>query len=378
MAALKLNVLHWHILDSTSFPIKSEKFPQLSKGAYSPSAVYTLDDLRSLVKYAKSRAVRVVPEFEMPGHGSFSAGMPELSLTSCSDTLDVTNTSTYTFLADFLTEMTTVFTDELIYLGGDEVGKDSKCKWPGMHNYCGYHCFDEDPAVAAWMKQQGLNSSQTLDYFWEQVTKQVIPQLTNKTVGVWMSDTPNHGGAPEHWYFPPPNMSTLPAGAVANVYQDMAAAGPHLDAGTPVVLSVAYDGWYLDGHPDFAAVYNVRPCDQNQLDCDNPKYPARRGSLLGGSVSMWGELVDQFNFEADVWPGASALAERLWTDFPLASSGTGSAADALNRHHYLQCHWAMWGLATYTREKKKSEYTAVMDAGLGGDLCPADWSTPPM
>ena len=70
--------------------------------------------------------------------------------------------------------------------------------------------------------------------------------------------------------------------------------------------------------------------------------------------------------------------KRLWSDFPLVSSGTGSAADALKRHHNLQCHWAMWGLATYTREKKKSEYTAVMDAGLGGDHCPADWSTPPM
>ena len=77
-----------------------------------------------------------------------------------------------------------------------------------------------------------------------------------------------------------------------------------------------------------------------------------------------------------VWPGASALAERLWTDFPVANKGTGSAADALLRHHNLQCHWAMWGLATYTRKRKGSEDTAVMDASLS-NLCPADWSTVP-
>ena len=90
----------------------------------------------------------------MPGHGSFSAGMPELSLTSCDDVLDPTRDSTYTFLGDFLEEMTTVFTDSLIYLGGDEVGFDPKCKWPGSR-VCGYHCFDKDPSVAAWMKAQG-------------------------------------------------------------------------------------------------------------------------------------------------------------------------------------------------------------------------------
>ena len=161
----------------------------------------------------------------MPGHGSFSAGMPELSLTSCDDVLDPTRDSTYTFLGDFLEEMTTVFTDSLIYLGGDEVGFDPKCKWPGSR-VCGYHCFDKDPSVAAWMKTQGsvfcacllfvlrrregphktldslycltrglhsnrMNSTQLLDHFWKQVTLKVVPRIQghgNRTVGVWMAD----------------------------------------------------------------------------------------------------------------------------------------------------------------------------------------------
>ena len=68
---------------------------------------------------------------------------------------------------------------------------------------------------------------------------------------------------------------------------------PRLDAGIPVVLSVASSDWYLDHHPDFAAVYTVRPCDPDQLDCD--AHPDRRKHFLGGSVSQWGETVDQFN-----------------------------------------------------------------------------------
>lgn len=156
MATLKLNVLHWHILDSSSFPLQSLKFPQLSsKGAYSATATYSLDELCELVAFAKARGVRIVVEIQMPCYGSFSAGMPELSLSSCSDVLDPTQDSTYTFLAEFLEEMTTVFSDSLIYLGGDEVGFDPKCKWPESR-VCGYHCFDRDPSAASWMREHGM------------------------------------------------------------------------------------------------------------------------------------------------------------------------------------------------------------------------------
>jgi hypothetical protein len=65
-------------------------------------------------------------------------------------------------------------------------------------------------------------------------------------------------------------------------------------------------------------VYTVRPCDPDQLACD--EHPGRRKHLLGGAVSQWGEKVDSFNFAADVWPGASALAERLVRDDTVAFS----------------------------------------------------------
>ena len=70
MGSLKLNVLHWHLLDSASFPVQSELFPALSqKGAYAEAAVYSLADLRAVVAYGRSRGVRIVPEIEMPVYG---------------------------------------------------------------------------------------------------------------------------------------------------------------------------------------------------------------------------------------------------------------------------------------------------------------------
>ena len=40
MSLTKLNALHWHLSDTTSFPVESKRYPALSaKGAFNPSLV---------------------------------------------------------------------------------------------------------------------------------------------------------------------------------------------------------------------------------------------------------------------------------------------------------------------------------------------------
>ena len=52
----KLNVFHWHITDTHSFPFYSRRVPQLTMhGAYSPRQVYTPEDVRDIVEYARLR-----------------------------------------------------------------------------------------------------------------------------------------------------------------------------------------------------------------------------------------------------------------------------------------------------------------------------------
>ena len=68
MAANKLNVFHWHITDSQSFPILLPSEPELAeKGSYGSEMIYSPDDVRKIVDFAASRGVRVVPEFDLPG-----------------------------------------------------------------------------------------------------------------------------------------------------------------------------------------------------------------------------------------------------------------------------------------------------------------------
>lgn len=129
----KINVFHWHLTDDPSFPYQSTTFPNLTEfGAFDPvTHVYTPEDVKRIIEEARIRGIRVIPEFDTPGHTkSWGLGMPNL-LTACQDEngtntgvfgpIDPTLRSTFAFLSEFFEEITSVFPDKYLHIGGDEV-----------------------------------------------------------------------------------------------------------------------------------------------------------------------------------------------------------------------------------------------------------------
>jgi hexosaminidase len=120
MAAVKMNVLHWHLYDNEGFRVESKRFPKLQE-AGSDGQYYTQAEIRELVAYAHDRGIRVVPEFEMPGHSrSLFAGYPELASGpgpyriepgGVDAVMDPTREETYKFVDKLMGEMA-IFTLE--------------------------------------------------------------------------------------------------------------------------------------------------------------------------------------------------------------------------------------------------------------------------
>ena len=142
MAAVKLSVLHLHASDYCRFAIESKRFPQLGSALRpgTPDAgMYSQQEIRELIRYAKLRGIRIVPEFDLPGHvfrwaSVLQATGTGLALCRGTDYTVHHNASTnasYAVLHNLLGEMAELFDDDVMHVGMDEVGDPAPCSANG-------------------------------------------------------------------------------------------------------------------------------------------------------------------------------------------------------------------------------------------------------
>lgn len=306
----KLNVLHWHMVDEQSFPFQSKSSPKLWDGAYSEFERYTQADIASIIEYARLRGVRVIVEFDMPGHASsWCKGYPDICPSAtCLTPLNVASNTTFSLIDGLIQEVVDdLFHDKFVHLGGDEVNTD---------------CWSKTPAVASWLQARNMTPDDGYAYFVKKVAGMVIARQHRP---VQWSEVFDHF------------KGSLPKETIVHVWKDVTNVTEVVALGYDVLRNVGYDNvsWYLDNlNVKWDAVYQNEPCKGIPTDelC---------AKVLGGHGEMWGETVDGSDLQQTVWPRLAAIAEKLWT----SRAQTQDVAAATQRIRNFRCLLLQRGIA---------------------------------
>ncbi len=284
MAAVKLNVFHWHLSDDQGFRMQSKLFPLLT-GAGSGGQYYTQEQAREIVSYARARGIRVVPELDMPGHtSSWMVGYPRLASAPgpfhmqtgfgvFDPTMDPTRDSTYQFLDKFIGEMVTIFPDRYVHIGGDE---NNGVEWR------------QNPRIQAFMREHHMTTTAELQAYFNLRLLQIVNKYGKRMIGWDEVLTPG-----------------LPKSVAIQSWRGYESLAQAAHQGYDGLLSA---GYYLDHMVPASEFYKADP-----IPVGSDLAFADRAHILGGEACMWGEYVDEHNIDSRIWPRTAAIAERLWS-----------------------------------------------------------------
>ena len=286
MAAVKLNVLHWHLTEDQGFRVETKKFPELYRQG-SDGNFYTQEQIREIIKYAADRGIRVMPEFDMPGHATaWLVSHPEIGSGKPGETyqierrpgifdptLDPTNEATYKLLEVFFKEMSALFPDAYLHIGGDE--NEGK-QWAA------------NARIQAFMKEKSLKNQDDLQqYFNKRILK--FLEKNGKIMMGWDE------------IFQP----TIPKNIVIQSWRGQESLAKVARQGNQGILS---NGYYIDLMYPASQHYAVDP-----LPADTTLTTEEQKRILGGEATMWSEWVSPETIDSRIWSRMPAIAERLWS-----------------------------------------------------------------
>jgi hexosaminidase len=314
MAAVKMNVLHLHISENQGFRIECKTFPKLhelgSDGNY-----YTQTQIKEIIDYAADRGIRVVPEFDIPGHStSWLVAYPEYASLPgpytierhwgiMDPTFNPANEETYKFFDDFFKEMCALFPDQYMHIGGDE---NNGRQW------------DANPQIQEFMKKNGIKSNHELQSYFNKRILAILTRYGKKMIGwdeILQPDSPKD--------------------IVIQSWRGRESLINAAKKGYQVLLS---NGYYIDLMQPTTDHYFNDP-----LTDDMALTPEQAAYILGGEATMWSEMVTPENIDSRIWPRTAAIAERLWSP-----AGVKDADDMYRRLDVVSFHLEELGL---THEK---------------------------
>lgn len=342
MALSKINVFHWHLVDTQSWPVKLASYPQMSQDAYSSSEIYGVEEMQDIVSYSYERGVRVIPEIDMPAHSNSGWRKIKPDLVSCGESfwngfdnnwqlhtamqptpghLDIMHPEVLEIVGKIYNELSGIFKDDFFHVGMDEIV-------PNCYNFSSY--------VTKWFKENNERTYHDLIQSWvDRTMPMYLEHRPNRKVMMW-EDVVTSATSSAY------NISTADV-VIQSWINGKSGIKQILQDGYDVIVSSS-DFFYLDcgsggfvtDDPRYDVQENPTP-DQDSFNYQGPggswcapyktwqriysydfpevKYTKteRPGKILGGSVQLWSEQSDANVIDAKIWPRAASLAELLWS-----------------------------------------------------------------
>ena len=325
MALHKLNVLHWHLTDDQGWRIEIDSWPRLTEvGAWRTGnrlgrggtdigpdnepygGFYTKEELRSIVGYASSLGIDIMPEIDLPGHMlSALASYPELGCTGgpyavmayggiSQDVLCAGNEKTYKFIEDVLTEVMDVFPYEYVHIGGDECPKN---RWEACHQ------------CQKRIKALGINSDA------DHTAEQLLQGYVTKRIGKFLKE---HGRRMVGW--DEILEGEAPLDAVVMSWRGTEGGIKASGLGHDVIMTPNRNMYFdycqgenkesepdgIGGYLPVWKVYEYEPFTPEMTD-------EQKSHILGVQANLWTEFIStDSHLEYMLLPRLSALSEVQW------------------------------------------------------------------
>ncbi|GAB0136924.1 woronin body major protein [Epichloe bromicola] len=344
LALSKMNILHWHITDTQSWPIQLKSYPEVTKDAYSPRESYSEQDVQDVISYARARGVRVLPEIDMPGHSASGWKQIDGDIVTCENSwwsnddwphhtavqpnpgqLDVMNPKTYEVVEKVYSELSKRFADNFFHVGGDELQ---------------VNCFNFSKGIRDWFAADPKRTYFDLNQYW-----------INKSYPLFMSE--QNTGKKDRRLIMWEDVVLSADASASNVSKEVIMQSWNngvgniaklTKAGYDVIVSSA-DFMYLDcGFGGYATNDPRYNSPQSNPDPTGTNFSFNYGGpggswcapyktwqriydydftanltdaqakhIIGAAAPLWSEQVDDTIVSGKVWPRAAALAELVWS-----------------------------------------------------------------
>ncbi|RDK38517.1 hypothetical protein M752DRAFT_321094 [Aspergillus phoenicis ATCC 13157] len=315
----KLNVLHWHMEDTQSWPIEIDAYPEMIHDAYSPREVFSHADMRNVVAYARARGVRVIPEIDMPSHSASGWKQVDPQMVTCPPPgqMDIIYNSTCDVVRQVYNELSNIFPDNWFHVGADEIQPN---------------CFNFSIYVTDWFAQDPSRTYNDLAQYW---VDHAVPIFQNHSASRRLVMWEDIVLSTEHAYDVPTNIVMQTWNNGLDYIHQLTAKG------YDVIVSSA-DFMYLDCGMGGFLTNDPRYDVMSNPDASTPNfnYGGNRGSwcapyktwqriydydftqnltvtqaqhIVGAEAPLWSKQVDDVTVSSQFWPRAAALAELVWS-----------------------------------------------------------------